>query len=83
MNQTKPKRMHITAPASWLDDVDIQSLRKSFLDRGWTEGKGGWLSGPDCSQVILPVTLREYRDWRNRLLEAIEVAALLDGISAA
>lgn len=75
--------MKITAPDSWLDDVDIPKLWQWFLDRGWTVGRGNWLCGPDYKPVILSTTLRDYRDWRLRLLEAIDEAARVDGITAA
>jgi hypothetical protein len=75
--------MKITAPDSWLDDVDIAALRQWLIGRGWTEGTGDFFNGPDDQHVILPVTLREYNDWKSRLLEAIEEAARLAGITAA
>ena len=77
--------MKITAPTRWLDDVDIAALRQSFLDRGFVARNLQWLDSDDDDnqQVLLPENLRSYCDWRSRLLEAIEQAAMLDGITAA
>jgi hypothetical protein len=75
--------MKITAPRRWLDDVDVVALRQWFLARGWRPVGGSFLDGPDGQQVILPENLREFGDWKLRLLEAIEQAAELDGITAA
>jgi len=75
--------MKITAPDRWLDDVDVAALREWFLDRGWSKHWEHFLYGPDGQTVILPNYLREFADWKSRLLEAIEVAATLDGITAA
>jgi hypothetical protein len=76
--------MKITAPDKWLDDVDVVALRQWFLARGWRPGWGScWLNGPNDQQVILPENLREFGDWKHRLLEAIEQAATLEGITAA
>ena len=75
--------MKITAPDRWLDDVDAAALRQWFLARGWRPDGGSFLDGPNEQQVILPENLRQFRDWKLRLLGAIEQAAALDGITAA
>ncbi len=76
--------MKITAPTRWLDDVDVITLRQWFIGRGFSPN-GRWLEGivgGECQQVLLPSNLKEFRDWRSRLLEAIEEAAEMDGITA-
>ena len=74
--------MRITAPDSWLDDVDVAALRQWFIGRGFV-ADGRWLRNGCEYQVLLPPNLKEFRDWKSRLLEAIEEAATLDGITAA
>ena len=77
--------MKITAPDKWLDDVDVEALRLWFLNRGFVE-TGKWLDGrigDEGSQILLPSNLKEFRDWKLRLLEAIEQAATMEGITAA
>jgi len=75
--------MKITAPERWLDDVDVEALRQWFIGRGF-EAQGRWLvMVGTCTQILLPQNLKEFRDWKLRLLEAIEEAATLEGITAA
>jgi len=75
--------MKITTPDSWLDDVDVEALRQWFIGRG-LEVQGRWLvMVGTCTQILLPANVKEFRDWKSRLLEAIEEAATLEGITAA
>jgi len=76
--------MKITAPESWLDDVDVEALREWFVGRGFKE-QGRWLVGA-CTQILLPPNEKrftDWKDWKARLLDAIEEAARLEGITAA
>lgn len=79
--------MRMTAPDRWLNGVNVLLLRRRLLDDGWLEDtpSAGWLTHPtdDCLMVALPQNIREFRDWQRRLLEAVEIVARMDGITAA
>ena len=75
--------MKITAPIEWLDLVDVAELRAWFVARGFTP-LGSYLDrhvGEESWEVLLPAELKEYHDWRMRLIEAIQVAAAFSGIT--
>ena len=75
--------MKITAPAKWLDLVDVAELRAWFIARGFMP-LGSHLDrrvGDESWEVLLPAELKEYHDWRIRLIEAIQVAAAFSCIT--
>lgn len=74
--------MKISAPDSWLDEVDVPKLRQWFIDQGFHTSLGRYLDRGNES-VLLPFDLKGFRDWKTRLLEAIEFAAELEKITAA
>jgi len=75
--------MKITAPERWLESVDVEALRQWFIGRGF-EVQGRWLvMVGTCTQILLPQNLKEFRDWKLRLIEAVEKAATLEGITSA
>ena len=62
--------------------VDVAALRQWFLAHGCVP-EGKWLRRGFEYVVLLPANLKELDDWKPRLLESIEEAANLQGITAA
>lgn len=76
--------MRITAPDAWLDEVDVTKLWQWFLLHGFRPlPSHPNVLGHEDVNVLLAPELRRWVDWRHRLLDAIEIAAGMESITAA